>query len=151
LMKKTWKRKEVEFDSEGRESWRSFFPKFGRNVIIFCSILNFSTDFWKFRASNFIFPVGSEQRRGGPKKEIGRANNSHFELEFELVLCSCLPSSLRPAEWKSFCELWRKIPNKSGSIFRRSKFPRFQLENCSVLETFPCKVFVFVWWKIVGF
>ncbi len=32
-----------------------------------------------------------------------------------------------------------------------AKFPRFQLANCSDLETFRCKVFVFVWWKIVSF
>jgi hypothetical protein len=75
LDEKNYKRKKWNLIMEVRRVQGGFFPKFGRNVIIFVSR--------KFRASNFIFPVGSEQRRGGSKSETERVNNSHFELEFE--------------------------------------------------------------------
>jgi hypothetical protein len=37
LDEKNCNRKEVEIDKEGRESSRSFFTKFGRNLIIFAA------------------------------------------------------------------------------------------------------------------
>jgi hypothetical protein len=82
--RKICKRKEEEIDNEGRESSRSFFfPKFGRNLIIFSALGIFQLISESFEQQILFFPVGSQQRLEAQKRETGRANNSHFELEFE--------------------------------------------------------------------
>jgi hypothetical protein len=63
----------------GRVQGVFFSPKFRRNLIIFSAFGIFQLISESFEHQILFFRLGSEQ----PKKETGRANNSHFELEFE--------------------------------------------------------------------
>jgi hypothetical protein len=58
-------------------------------LIIFYRIWNFSTDFWKFRASNLIFPVGSEQRLGGAKRD---RKSEQKPLWARIWMSPCVPA-----------------------------------------------------------